>query len=77
MCVEARVQRDVGEVSVHSPCVRDSGLGGGVARASAELAVTSASVRASTCVAVCDCGWGGARLRGPVFPAVVVVVVVG
>lgn len=40
-----------------------------MACASPALAVTSASVSANACVAVCDCGWGGARLRGPVFPA--------
>lgn len=67
MCESTHVQWDMGEVSVHSPCMRDSGLGVGVACSSAELAVTSASV--SACVAVCDCGWDGARLRGPVFPA--------
>jgi hypothetical protein len=52
VCESTHVQRDVGEVNVHSPCTRDSGLGVGVACASAELAVTSASV--SACVAVCD-----------------------
>lgn len=54
VCESTHVHRDVGEVSAHSSCMRDSGLGVGVACASAELAVTSASV--SACVAVCDCG---------------------
>lgn len=75
VCESTSVQRDVGGESVHSPCVRHSGLGVGVvACASAELAVTSASGSVSACVAVCDCRWGGARLRGPVFPVLVVVV---
>lgn len=67
MCESTHVQRNIGEVSVHSPWTRDSGLGVGVAYASAELAVTSASESAS--VAVGDYGWVGTRPRGPVFPA--------